>query len=149
MTRAYDGRMALRKRKKRVLAFGVFDRIHAGHRFFLRSARGFGDTLFVAVARDENVRRLKKKLPRDSEQTRLRNIRRAPAVSGAFLGDKKDGDYAVLRKIKPDIVCVGYDQTSLRSDILQKIKAGVIPKIPIIRIRAYRPKILHTSILKK
>jgi len=149
MTRAYDGRMALRKRKKRVLAFGVFDRIHAGHRFFLRSARGFGDTLFVAVARDENVRRLKKKKSMESERIRLRNVRRIPAVSGALLGDKKDGDYAVLRKIKPDIVCVGYDQTSLRSDILQKIKAGVIPKIPIIRIRAYRPKILHTSILKK
>ncbi|KKW29838.1 MAG: Bifunctional protein hldE, partial [Candidatus Kaiserbacteria bacterium GW2011_GWC2_52_8b] len=65
--------MALRKRKKRILVFGVFDRIHAGHRFFLRAARGFGGELFVAVARDRNVLRLKKKLPRDSEQTRLRN----------------------------------------------------------------------------
>jgi len=149
MTRTYNGSTATRKRKKRVLAFGVFDRIHAGHYFFLRSARALGGELFVAVARDRNVLRLKKKLPRDSEQTRLRNIRRAPAVSGAFLGDKKDGDYAVLRKIKPDIVCVGYDQTSLRSDVLQKMKAGVIPKISIIRIRAYQPRKFHTTILQK
>ena len=141
--------MALRKRKKRILVFGVFDRIHAGHRFFLRAARGFGDKLFVAVAREKNVLRLKKKRPRDSERTRLRNVGRAPVVSGAFLGDKKDGDYAVLRKIKPDIVCVGYDQTSLRSDVLQKMKAGVIPKISIIRIRAYQPRKFHTTILQK
>ena len=81
---------------------------------------------------------------------RLRETEMCCASKRSGLGiPNKPGDYAVLRKIKPDIVCVGYDQTSLRSDILQKIKAGVIPKIPIIRIRAYRPKILHTSILKK
>ncbi|MBI4114598.1 MAG: adenylyltransferase/cytidyltransferase family protein [Candidatus Niyogibacteria bacterium] len=142
-------RAAARKHKKRVLAFGVFDRIHAGHCFFLRAARAFGEELFVAVARDRNVSRLKKKRPRDSERIRLRNVRRDPTVSGAFLGDKKDGDYAVLRKIKSDVICVGYDQTLLRSDILRKMKAGVIPRIPIIRIRAYRPKKFHTSFLSK
>lgn len=129
--------------------FGVFDRFHSGHRFFLRAACALGGKLFVAVARNRNVRRLKKRRPEDSERVRLRNVGRAPAVFRALLGDKKDGDYAVVRKVKPDIICVGYDQKSLSSDIKRKMKNGVIPKIPIVRIRAYRPKILHTSLLSK
>ena len=50
------------RRRRRVLASGVFDLIHDGHLRFLEEAKkmgGKGAELVVVVARDSTVRRLK------------------------------------------------------------------------------------------
>jgi FAD synthetase len=47
----------------RVIAFGVFDGLHEGHRHFLREARKLGGRLTVAVAHDEAVVMLKGRRP--------------------------------------------------------------------------------------
>ena len=39
----------------KVMVFGTFDRLHDGHRFFLREAEKLGTTLFIVVARDSMV----------------------------------------------------------------------------------------------
>ena len=45
---------------KKVMVFGTFDGLHEGHLDFFRQAREYGDYLIVAVARDVNVKKIKK-----------------------------------------------------------------------------------------
>ena len=53
---------------KKVMAFGVFDRLHPGHIAFLKQAAGMGGELIVVLARDASVLKLKNKIPHHSEQ---------------------------------------------------------------------------------
>lgn len=54
------GRLAaLRATRTIVLANGIFDLLHVGHRRYLEAARGLGDLLVVAVNDDASARRLK------------------------------------------------------------------------------------------
>ncbi|MDO8558177.1 MAG: adenylyltransferase/cytidyltransferase family protein [bacterium] len=129
------------------MVFGVFDRLHPGHLFFLRRASSYGDRLIAIVARASAVSMLKKKIPSDPEKTRLKGLRRLDAVWRAILGDREQGTYTVVRKYKPAVICLGYDQRALGRDIREKIKFGMLPRIRLIRIRAYRPEKYHTRLL--
>jgi len=55
----------------KIMLFGTFDIFHEGHRDFLRQAREYGDYLIVVIARDETVKNVKGKLPRNNESVRL------------------------------------------------------------------------------
>ena len=128
------------------MAFGVFDRLHAGHLYFLRQARLRGDRLVAVIARASAVFKLKKKIPSDSANMRLWALRRLGIVWKAVPGDRKQGSYAVVRKYKPAVICLGYDQWVLRRDIREKIRLGVLPDITLMRLGPYKPKRYHTSI---
>ena len=54
----------------RVLCSGTFDYLHAGHVSFIEQAAALGDELFVVVARDENVKRIKGHYPDQTEEER-------------------------------------------------------------------------------
>ena len=56
---------------KRVLCCGTFDYLHPGHISFLKQAARLGTELFVVVARDENVKRLKGRYPDHGEEERV------------------------------------------------------------------------------
>lgn len=127
-------------RQKKVLVFGTFDRLHPGHRFFLRSAKKQGNYLVVVVARDANVRKLKGKLPHDRERTRLAMLRSNKVVDYARLGYKTwRRRFELLHKIKPQIVCLGYDQHV------------ILPTGPwrIIRLPAFAPHKYKSSLLPR
>ena len=66
--------------RRRVLVFGTFDGLHAGHQFFLRTAKTQGTVLIVSVARDKHVSELKQKIPIHREQERLQTIQKLPFV---------------------------------------------------------------------
>lgn len=121
-----------------VLVFGTFDKLHPGHRFFLSEAKKYGDRLVVVVARDHNVVKVKGKRPRDNEQARLANIQGVPEVSAARLGLE---DYAkkeqIIDEIKPDIICLGYDQAPNFQN--------TNPNIQVIRLPAFQPDIYKSS----
>ncbi len=136
-------------KKKRVLVFGVFDFLHPGHISFLRQARKRGDELIIVVARDLVVKKLKKKTPRQSESRRIAALRRLPFVTHAVLGDSAQGTYAVLRRWKPDVVCVGYDQDGLRKDLLARMRDNVIARVVIIRLRPFAPHKFRSSLLRQ
>lgn len=123
---------------KRVMVFGVFDGLHAGHQYFLATAREQGDELITVVARDEVVRALKGKTPRHSEKERCAAVARLGAVTRAVLGDKKQGMYDVIRRHAPVIICLGYDQDALGEDLARAMHNGVIPSIPIRRLIAHK-----------
>ena len=121
------------------MVFGVFDGLHEGHRWFLRTAVEHGDKLIVVAARDEIVRMLKKKNPLRNQAERLRALGAMPEVNRAVLGDAKMGSYKVLKKHQPDVICVGYDQHGLAEDLKKKIE------LPVVRLESYMPDKFHTS----
>ena len=92
------------------MAFGTFDLLHAGHKFFLSEASLLADELIVVVACDQTVKSVKGKKPDHSEQERLAAVNALPSVSKAVLGNEPGNKYKVLKEKNPDVVAMGYDQ---------------------------------------
>ena len=96
--------------RRRVLCCGTFDHFHPGHESFLRQAAALGTELWVVVARDENVERLKGRLPDHSEVERRSTLSAVPAVSEACLGHAGSNMLRIVEEIAPDVIALGYDQ---------------------------------------
>lgn len=77
---------SLMRKKKVVLTFGTFDRLHLGHQYYLSQAREYGDVVVTIVARDSTVLRVKGRLPRYDEQTRLHNLQAMNRSDEVVLG---------------------------------------------------------------
>lgn len=133
-------------KKVRVAVFGIFDGVHDGHRDLFGQARRHGDELIVIVGRDEAAVRVKNKKPRHPEEKRLELIAREPGVSHAILGDKTLSTYCVLEELKPDVICLGYDQQELGED-LRKWMNQKGKEIAIRFLKPYEPNRLHNSLL--
>ncbi|MDD5290535.1 MAG: adenylyltransferase/cytidyltransferase family protein [Patescibacteria group bacterium] len=122
----------------KVMCFGTFDNLHPGHLSYLSQARGYGDYLIVVVARDANVDKLKGKLPRQKEKSRLEKIKNISFVNKAVLGQLRD-KFKVIKKFRPSVICLGYDQAvDIRE--LKKIFPG-----KIIRLKPYKEYIYKSS----
>lgn len=134
--------------KSLVMVFGVFDGLHPGHFYFLRQARRYGK-LYVVVARDGVVWRLKGRKSRENERTRVGRLKKLAFVSRVFLGDRKQGSYALVKKVKPEVICFGYDQKKLEKDIRKKIKSGILLKTRLVRLKAYNPRRFKSSQINK
>src|SRR3989344_4773700 len=95
----------------RIMVFGTFDMIHAGHEDFFRQARALAPQpyLIVSVARDSVAARIKGAKPRHSERERLVAVATHTGVDRAVLGDEK-GYMSHIEKETPDIIALGYDQ---------------------------------------
>lgn len=140
--------------KKTVMAFGTFDLLHPGHINFLKQAKKQGDCLIVIIARDSTVKCLKGKLPEHKEIERLKAINSLNLADMAVLGSLGD-KYGVIRKYRPDIICLGYDQKHFVEGLKLELKkfppkadqhrAG---KTKIIRLKPFKPNKYKTSIIK-
>lgn len=97
------------ERQTKVLIFGTFDIIHPGHLSFIRQAENEGDILYVVIARDANVVKIKGRKSVNSEKERVINLKEKLGVKNILLGNLED-HFKVIEKIKPDIICLGYDQ---------------------------------------
>ncbi len=133
-------------KKGKVMAFGTFDLLHKGHIHFLRTASKYGK-LTVIVARDENVKRLKGEKPQNNEKIRLKNIARLPFVFKAIPGSLNN-KYRAIERIKPDVICLGYDQKVSIPKLRNELKKRNV-KARVIRLKAYKPRIYKSSILKR
>ena len=131
----------------KVLVFGTYDILHKGHLFFLKKAKSFGKELFVVVALDETVLKLKKRLPKNNELKRVENIKKLNFVDDAILGNKDD-KYKVIEELNPNVIVLGYDQFSFTSGLEVELEnRGLIVKI--IRINeSLNPKKYKSSILR-
>jgi cytidyltransferase-like protein len=131
----------------RVLVFGTFDLFHDGHRAFLRQARAHGNSLTVVVARDSTVKKLKGMPPIENETERLTNVLRDTNVTDARLGNLPNEPYRVLEEIRPDTICLGYDQRGFADRLPEELeKRGF--DIPIIRLTAYKPEKNKSSLIR-
>jgi len=122
------------------MAFGAFDVLHPGHVHFLEHARSLGDRLVVVVARNSTVEKVKGVKPWFDERKRLAAVRKLECVDRALLGNKRDF-HAVVRRVKPEVVALGYDQ---------KADEGALSKLGrVTRLKAFKPRKYKSTLLKK
>lgn len=131
---------------KKVMLFGTFDILHKGHFNLFWQARKFGDYLLVVVARDKTVREVKGHSPRHNEKTRASLLKKTGLAEKIILGNLNN-KYAAIKKYKPDIIALGYDQKYFTDDLKNKLKKLKLGKIKIIRLKSYKPSIYKTSII--
>lgn len=134
--------------KKKVIIFGVFDGLHQGHLYFIKKAKEKGHNLMVIVAPDDIVKVLKGKYPKHNQKQRIEDLSKIKEIDSVFLGDQEMGSYNVLRKIKPDIIFLGYDQQELYQNLKEMINNKNLEEVEIIfNNSAYQPEIFHSSII--
>lgn len=132
---------------QRVMAFGTFDHFHEGHKFYLSEAKKLGDSLVVIIARDETVKSIKGHLPDFNEKSRKKSVEESGIPTEVTIGNKGD-KYKVLKKYKPAIIALGYDQYAF-TQRLQKylIDQGLNTKI--VRIESYKPEEFKSSLIRQ
>ncbi len=126
----------------RVLVFGTFDGLHPGHQFVLQEALKRGK-LWVVVARDVNVEKLKGRTPRHPEGVRKKAIEDAFPDAHVIPGNPSGDFMEPVREIKPDLILLGYDQ---------KLPPGVSEsdfKCPVERLPPFEPEKWKSSLLRK
>lgn len=133
---------------KKIIAFGTFDIFHLGHQDFFKQAKKLGDYLVVVIARDVNVEKIKGGLPLNDELNRASKIKKFNLVDEVILGNKKD-KYKVLKQQQPDMICLGYDQKVNTIELQKKLKEYKLNEVKVVRLRAYKPEIYKSSLLKK
>ena len=141
---------------KKVMVFGVFDLLHPGHISFLRQAKKYG-SLIVSVARDANVKKIKGKLPIFDEKKRVEHVKQLKVAQKVVLAGLKD-PWPHIKKEKPDVIALGYDQDSYVSKqktvsskqitFQQELrKRGLNARV--IRLKAFRPEVFKSSLMRK
>ncbi|OIO52773.1 FAD synthase [Candidatus Uhrbacteria bacterium CG_4_10_14_0_8_um_filter_58_22] len=117
------------ERPKTVLVFGVFDLLHPGHVFFLERAKRQGDRLIAVVCRDDRAESSKGRRPVLSLEERLKLVRALRSVDEAVPGDPP-GEWSAIVRCRPDIICLGFDQSADHSEIRRQLHAlSRIPKV--------------------
>ena len=136
------------RKKKIVLASGVFDLLHLGHVRFLEEAKAAGGRnakLIVIIARDSTVEKMKGKKPIMSENQRFALVESLKVVNKAVLGyEKKLHIGEVIEKIKPDVIALGYDQVEMENEVKNYVAKHKLP-IEVIRVGRFGENALDSS----
>lgn len=132
---------------KKVMVFGTFDIFHKGHINFLKQAKKYGDFLIVVVAQDQTVKKVKGKLPLNNKEKRVEEIRRSNLANEVFEGELGD-KYEVIRKTRPEIICLGYDQKFFIDELRAELDKNNLQQTKIVRLKAYKPEIYKSSKLR-
>ncbi len=131
----------------KVMAFGTFDFVHPGHLHFFAQAKQHGDELTVVLARDSTIQKTKGRQPMFNEQERLLALKALRIVDKAVLGNTVDV-YKVVQDEKPDVICLGYDQTFFVDKLEQKLAEFGL-KTKIIRLEPFLPERYKSSIIRE
>lgn len=126
------------------MVFGAFDPLHEGHRSLFRQALRDADELVVVVARDRNILLRKGHARRFPEEERLDRVRREPLVNRALLGDEEDFLKVVLEE-RPDVLILGYDQTTYGDEELRELLGKRGMTVEIKRAVAFQPEKYKSS----
>lgn len=123
-----------------VVCAGTFDHIHPGHIDFLKQAKALGDKLTVIVARDENVKRIKKRMPDSNELKRKAGIEKTGIPDNVILGSTGKNILSILNDLKPNIIALGYDQRVSEDSIKKQL-----PSYKIVRLKPFHPEKYKSS----
>lgn len=129
------------------MVFGTFDGLHEGHLDFFSQAKKHGDFLIVVAGMDSNVKKIKGHLPKKRERERLNDLQKCKLVNKPVLGYEGD-PYRVIETLKPDIICLGYDQSSFSKNLKKELKTRGL-NTEVLRLKPFKSKELHSSILNK
>ena len=130
----------------KVLVFGTFDILHEGHMNFLREARKHGNYLTVVISRDSTVLEVKGRYPEKRERERLGNIRKLRLADRVLLGNHGD-KYRIIEDIKPDIICLGYDQEAFTENLEEELRKRGL-HVKVVRLKPYMEDVYKSSKIK-
>jgi FAD synthetase len=136
-----------RKKRRIVLASGVFDLLHLGHVQFLEEAKKIGgrnSELIVIVARDGTVEKRKGEKPIMPENQRRTLVESLKVVDEAILGYEEFDIGKVIEKIKPDVIVFGYDQKGMEKTVKDYIRAKGL-EIKVVKIGRFGEDDLDSS----
>ncbi len=140
--------MAGKNRKRKVvLASGVFDLLHLGHVKFLEEAKKAGGKdaeLIVIIARDTTVKENKGRKPIMSETQRRALVESLKVVNEAVLGFEKFDLGDVIEHVKPDVIALGYDQAGMEQGVKAYVKKHRLDT-KVIRIGKFEEDELDSS----
>jgi FAD synthetase len=135
------------RKKKIVLASGVFDLLHLGHVKFLEEAKKIGGKnaeLLVIIARDSTVEETKGRKPIMSENQRLALVESLKVVDEAVLGFEKFDIGDVIERIKPDVIALGYDQVDMEQRVRKYVDKHKI-NVKVVRIGKFEEDAIDSS----
>jgi cytidyltransferase-like protein len=139
--------------QKKVLVFGTFDGLHEGHRDLFGQAAKYGDYVIAVVARDSTVLKNKARQPKFNEQERLKVVQQSGLLQEALLGeenhDTKNSKFELIAKIKPDVICLGYDQAQFAEKLKEELRRMGLENIIVVVLEPYKPEIYKSSLLNK
>jgi FAD synthetase len=140
--------MASKRKKRRVvLASGVFDLLHLGHVKFLEEAKKAGGKnaeLIVIIARDSTVQETKDRKPIMSESQRRALVESLKVVDAAVLGFENFDIGDVIDRIKPDVIALGYDQATMERRVREYVdKHGL--SVKVVRVGKFEEDELDSS----
>jgi len=133
--------------KKIVLAGGVFDIIHPGHIHTLNAAKALGDILVVVIATDKTARKMKKRPPLHSQESRRELVSCLTMVDMAIVGHEED-IFETVKEVKPNIIVLGYDQIHQNKFIGDGCKR-INLDVEIVRLQSPVPELSSSDIEKK
>ena len=140
--------METEKKKKVILASGVFDLLHYGHVYYLTTAKKTGEDketeLIVIVAKDKNVEKLKGEKPIMPEDQRRALVESLKVVDTAILGYEELDMMKVIEKIRPDVIALGYDEEKLEKKLKHLISERSI-NVQVVRVSKFKEKDLVSS----
>ena len=134
------------KSRESIMLFGTFDILHAGHVDLFRQAKKIGNYVIVVVARDKNVKSIKKRNALHTEKERAHMLEHIRLVDEVYLGNLND-PYAAIKKYKPDYILLGYDQKKFVNE-LEEVLEGHNLETKVVRAKAYKPKKYKSSIIR-
>ena len=129
-----------RKNIKVVFTGGVYDIIHPGHIHTLKNSKQEGDLLIVSIARDNRVIKIKGRKPINNEKMRTILVSAIRYVDFTVLGSKGD-IFGIVKKIKPNVITIGYDQTHQINELKKRVKINNLN----IRIKKLDSPIPHVK----
>jgi len=135
-----------------IMLFGTFDHLHAGHQNFIEQAKALAPKntkpfVIAILARDKTVKQIKQSLPDNLEKIRKENLEETDWTDIVALGEKRD-KYKVIRKYKPNIIALGYDQFAFTHQ-LKKLIIDLRLDTKIVRLSPYKPNIYKSSIIRE
>jgi FAD synthetase len=134
-------------KKKVVLASGVFDLLHLGHVKFLEEAKKAGGKnaeLIVIIARDSTVEQTKGSKPIMSENQRRTLVESLKVVDEAVLGLENFDIGEVIKSIKPNVIALGHDQSSMEQRVREYVDKNKL-NIKVIQIGKFEEDELDSS----
>ena len=140
--------MARKTRKRRVvLASGVFDLLHLGHVKFLEEAKKAGGEnakLVVIVARDNTVKDTKGRKPIMPENQRRALVESLRVVDAAVLGIENFDIGEVIESVKPDVIALGYDQVDMEQRVREYVNRHGL-NVNVVRVGKFENDDMNSS----
>ena len=140
--------MARKTRKRRVvLASGVFDLLHLGHVKFLEEAKkagGENSKLVVIVARDSTVKDTKGRKPIMPENQRRALVESLRVVDAAVLGIENFDIGEIIGRVKPDVIALGYDQVDMEQRVREYVNRHGL-NVNVVRVGKFENDDMNSS----